>query len=65
MNRIYATLAALALCVVVPPARTQTLIESSSETRLQLDLKVPDAALKSFFPEGFTSNPAAQGPAKD
>jgi hypothetical protein len=65
MNRIYATLAAFALCVVVTPARTQTLIESSSETRLQLDLKVPDAPLKSFFPEGFTSNPAAQGPAKD
>jgi hypothetical protein len=65
MNRIYATLAALALCLVAAPARTQTPVETSSETRLQLDLQVPDAALKSFLPEGFTSNPAGQGPAKD
>ncbi len=43
----------------------QTPIESSSETRFQLDLKVPDAALKALLPEGFTSSVAAQGPAKD
>jgi hypothetical protein len=43
----------------------QTLLEHSSETRFQIDLKVPDDALKSFFPEGFTMNVAAQGPAKD
>jgi hypothetical protein len=65
MNRIYATLAALALSIVVTPAHTQTAVETSSETRFQLDLQVPDAALKSFLPAGFTSNPAAQGPAKD
>jgi hypothetical protein len=65
MNRIYVTLAALALCAFVTPARTQTLVETSSETRFQIDLKVPDAALKTFIPDGFTSNPAAQGPAKD
>ena len=64
MTRIYATIAALALCIVTP-AHSQTPVETSSETRLQLDLQVPDAALKSFLPEGFTSNPAAQGPAKD
>jgi len=45
--------------------RAQTLLEHSSETRFQIDLKVPDDALKSFFPDGFTMNVAAQGPAKD
>jgi hypothetical protein len=39
--------------------------EFSNEVRFQLDLKVPDAALASLFPAGFTSNVAAQGPAKD
>jgi hypothetical protein len=58
------TLAALALCIA-PALQSQTLVETSSETRFQLDLKVPDAALKTFIPEGFTSNPAAQGAAKD
>ncbi|QHN02391.1 hypothetical protein FTO74_02620 [Granulicella sp. WH15] len=43
----------------------QTPVESSSETRFQLDLKVPDAALKAMLPGGFTSSVAAQGPAKD
>jgi hypothetical protein len=35
------------------------------ETRFQLDLHVSDAALKTMLPEGFSSNVAAQGPAKD
>ena len=43
----------------------QTLVEHSSEARFQIDLKVPDAALKSFLPPGWTPNVAAQGPAKD
>jgi len=43
----------------------QTLQESSSETRFQLDLKVPDAALMSYLPKGWTPNVAAQGAAKD
>jgi hypothetical protein len=42
----------------------QTLQEYSSETRFQLDLKVPDAALASYLPKGWTPNVAAQGPAK-
>jgi hypothetical protein len=46
-------------------ASAQTLIESSNETRFQLDFKVPDAALSAFLPAGFTSNVAAQGAAKD
>src|SRR5260370_20801402 len=43
----------------------QTLLESSSETRFQLDLKVPDAALASYLPKGWTPNVATQGAAKD
>jgi hypothetical protein len=43
----------------------QTLVEVSSEARFQLDLHVPDAALASFLPQGFTPNVAAQGAAKD
>ena len=43
----------------------QTLQENSSETRFQLDLKVPDAALASYLPKGWTPNVAAQGAAKD
>ena len=43
----------------------QTLQENSLETRFQLDLKVPDAALKSYLPSGWMPNVAAQGAAKD
>lgn len=43
----------------------ETPVESSLEARFQLDLHVPDAALASFLPQGFTPNIAAQGPAKD
>jgi hypothetical protein len=45
--------------------RAQTVTESSHEARFQLDFKVTDAALAAFIPAGFTSNVAAQGPAKD
>jgi hypothetical protein len=50
-----------------PPAAPAagTMIEYSSETRFQLDLHVPDAALASYLPQGWTPNVAAQGPAKD
>jgi hypothetical protein len=43
----------------------QTATEQSSETRFQLDLHVPDTALMSYIPQGFTMNVATQGPAKD
>ena len=43
----------------------ETPVESSLEARFQLDLHVPEAALASFLPQGFTPNIAAQGPAKD
>ncbi len=45
--------------------QAQTIVESSVEARFQVDLHVPDAALKPFLPEGWSLNVAAQGPAKD
>jgi hypothetical protein len=43
----------------------QTAVESSSEARFQLDVKVNDAALAAYLPPGWSPNVAAQGPAKD
>jgi hypothetical protein len=43
----------------------QTAIESSSEIRFQLDLKVPEAALDAYLPAGWSPNVATQGAAKD
>jgi hypothetical protein len=51
-----------ALCGDVP---AQTLVENAAEVRFQLDLHVPELALKAMLPEGFTSSVATQGPAKD
>jgi hypothetical protein len=56
---------ALLLAVVAGLGMAQTLQEYSAETRFQLDLKVPDAALASYLPKGWTTNVAAQGAAKD
>src|SRR5204862_4019399 len=56
---------ALLIAVLTSLAVAQTLQEYSSETRFQLDLKVPDAALASYLPKGWTPNVAAQGAAKD
>lgn len=54
-----------ALPVIALCAHAQSPVESSSETRFQLDFKVPDDALKTYLPAGWASAPAAQGPAKD
>lgn len=65
---VRALLAATALCGLAAlgrPLHAETPVESSQETRFQLDFHVPDAALKTFLPSGFTSSVAAQGPAKD
>ena len=62
--RICPAITALTLCIT-PAAQSQTPVETSAETRFQIDLKVPDAALKTYMPEGFTSAAATQGPAKD
>src|SRR5258708_5187244 len=50
---------------LVPCTTAQTMVEHSSEARFQLDLHVPDAAIMSYLPQGFTLNVATQGPAKD
>ena len=47
-----------------PPA-TGTMVEYSSETRFQLDVQVPSAALAAYLPAGWTANVATQGAAKD
>jgi hypothetical protein len=52
-----------ALTGLVRCANAQTLVEYSSETRFQLDLRVPDAALMPLLPPGWTPNVATQGPA--
>jgi hypothetical protein len=58
------TLAA-SLLVAAPPAYAQTLVESSMESRFQLDLAVPQAPLERMLPPGWRTNVATQGPAKD
>jgi hypothetical protein len=46
-------------------SHAETLVETSLETRFQLDIHVPDAALAAFLPQGWMPNVASQGPAKD
>jgi hypothetical protein len=57
--------AACVLAGLVGYANAETLVESSLETRFQLDLHVSDAALKPFLPSGWTMNVATAGAAKD
>ena len=46
-------------------AAAQTLVEHSAEARFQLDLQVPDRALMTFLPPGWTLNVSTGGAAKD
>lgn len=62
---IRALLVAGAVAGLAGRTHAQTTVEQSVETRFQLDLHVPDAALAAFLPAGWTPNVAAQGPAKD
>lgn len=55
--------ATVSFVAAIMPA--ETMVEHSSEARFQLDLRVPDAAIKSYLPQGWTLNVAAQGAAKD
>ena len=64
MARVFLS-ALLGLACTLVPARAETPIESSAETRFQLDLQVPDAAIKSFLPAGWTMNVSTSGNAKD
>jgi hypothetical protein len=47
------------------PANAETLVQQSSEARMQLDFHVPDAALQSMLPAGWEPSVATQGAAKD
>ena len=58
-----ALFAAAACAALALPALAETPVEYSSEARFQLDVHVPDAALKTYLPPGFTPNIAAQGAA--
>ena len=69
-NRTLAALIAFAAAAGLfaqqpPPAAAPKLAEFSFETRFQLDLHVPDAALATFLPDKWTSSVATQGLAKD
>jgi len=59
------TLLALTVMFMTGIVSAETLVESSNETRFQLDFKVPEAALATFLPQGFTPNVSTTGPAKD
>src|SRR6266699_662647 len=58
-------LASTLLCAQAPVAPPASFVEFSNETRFQLDLHVPEAALAAYLPPGWTPNVATQGPAKD
>jgi hypothetical protein len=62
---IRAFLVAGALVAFGQHAQSETMVEFSSETRFQLDLHVPDAALAAYLPAGWMPNVAGQGAAKD
>ena len=58
-------LAGVAIVGLVAFVRAETPVENSIETQFQLDLQVPQAVISAMLPTGWTSNVAAQGPAKD
>lgn len=64
-NGVRGLLGGVLLLAATSGAAAQTVLESSNEVRFQFDFKVPDAALAALLPQGFTSNVATQGPAKD
>jgi hypothetical protein len=47
------------------PARAETLLERSAETRMQLDFVVSQPALETFLPAGWETDVATSGGAKD
>lgn len=63
LNRIWPLLGLLFCTAGL--SRAETAVESSAETRFQIDFQVPEAALKAYLPAGWTSAPATTGPAKD
>jgi hypothetical protein len=65
MKNLFAVLVVAAAVIPALPLPAQTPVENAVETRFQLDLHVPDAAVKAMLPEGFTLNMSTQGAAKD
>lgn len=65
LTAAWSLIVAGAVTASVPCVSAQTMAEYSAETRFQLDLHVPDAALAAFLPAGWAPNVATQGPAKD
>ena len=59
------SLVVVVLLGLVAFASAETMVEYSAETRFQLDLRVPDAALAALIPKGWALNVATQGNAKD
>ena len=55
----------LIILLAAMAASAETMVEFSNETRFQLDLAVPQAALNAYLPPGWKSNIATQGAAKD
>jgi hypothetical protein len=64
-GRLFALAATCGVIAVSAAVIAQAPVEFSAESRFQLDLHVPEAALAAMLPAGFTPNVAAQGPAKD
>lgn len=53
------------LAILAKFAQAETMVEYSAEARFQLDLRVSDAALASYLPQGWSPNIATTGAAKD
>jgi hypothetical protein len=51
--------------LIIRQAAAETLVESSAETRLQLDFAVSDAAVHKVLPAGWDTDVATSGGAKD
>ncbi len=65
LRSVRALLTLVVLIGMTGHAKAQTLVEYSGEARFQLDLQVPDAALMTYIPAGWTLNVSTEGPAKD
>jgi len=62
---VWIACAVAALAILAGFAQAETMVEYSAEARFQLDLRVPDAALASYLPPGWSPNIATTGAAKD
>jgi hypothetical protein len=65
VRHLFVVAAACGVIAASAALTAQAPVEFSAESRFQLDLHVPETALASMLPSGFTPNVATQGPAKD